>query len=105
MVHGLRLRRRERLHRLRGFAPLAEPFNKLLKRVANSWREWRFGPVRVINHGLYAAAGAFVALSIVGTLAGADQIIPMMVIASSVVIASAVWAQLVEGSPSLLRPF
>ena len=26
--------------------------------VAASWRDWRLGPVRVINHGLYAGAGA-----------------------------------------------
>ena len=82
-----------------------EKARRLTERVANSWKEWRFGSVRVINHGLYAAVGAFVALSIVGTLAGADQITAMIVIASSVVITSAVWAQLVEGSPSLLRPF
>jgi protein-S-isoprenylcysteine O-methyltransferase Ste14/membrane-associated phospholipid phosphatase len=77
----------------------------LTERVANSWREWRLGPVRVINHGLYAALGAFVSLSVVGILTGADYILPMLIIATAILIGSAVWAQLVEGSPSLLRPY
>lgn len=77
----------------------------LTERVANSWREWRFGPVRIINHGLYAGAGAFISLSVVGALAGASHVVPTLIIASSILIASALWAQLVEGSPSLLRPF
>jgi protein-S-isoprenylcysteine O-methyltransferase Ste14 len=75
------------------------------ERVANSWREWRLGPVRVINHGLYAALGAFVSLSVVGVLTGPDYILPMLIIASAILIGSALWAQLVEGSPSLLRPY
>jgi protein-S-isoprenylcysteine O-methyltransferase Ste14/membrane-associated phospholipid phosphatase len=82
-----------------------EGARKLTERIANSWREWRLGPVRVINHGLYAALGAFVSLTVVGTLTGPDYILPMLIIASAILIASAVWAQLVEGSPSLLRPY
>jgi prolipoprotein diacylglyceryltransferase len=77
----------------------------LTERIANSWREWRFGPVRIINHGLYAGLGAAVALSIVGTLIGSRHITAMMIIATSVVMAAAIWAQLIEGSPSLLRPY
>lgn len=75
------------------------------ERVANSWREWRLGPVRVINHGLYAALGAFVSLSVVGILTGPDYILPTLIIASAILTGSALWAQLVEGSPSLLRPY
>jgi len=33
---------------------------RLTERIANSWREWRIGPVRIINHGFYAAAAALV---------------------------------------------
>ena len=78
---------------------------RLTERVANSWREWRVGPVRIINHGLYAGAAAFAALAIVGSLTGPKHILPMLVVAFSVLVASAVWAQAVEGSPSLLRPY
>jgi membrane-associated phospholipid phosphatase/protein-S-isoprenylcysteine O-methyltransferase Ste14 len=82
-----------------------EKVRQLTERLANSWKEWRFGPVRIINHGLYAGAGAFVVLSIVGTLTGPDYIIALMIVAFSMVITSAIWAQVIEGSPSLLRPY
>jgi protein-S-isoprenylcysteine O-methyltransferase Ste14 len=26
--------------------------------IANSWKEWRVGPIRIINHGVWGAAGA-----------------------------------------------
>jgi prolipoprotein diacylglyceryltransferase len=78
---------------------------RLTERIANSWREWRIGRVRVINHGLYAAAGVFVGLSIVGTLIGPGYIASIVIVASCSLVTSALWAQLVEGSPSLLRPF
>jgi membrane-associated phospholipid phosphatase len=73
--------------------------------VANSWREWRVGPVRVINHGVYGGLGALVGLSIAGTLLGPRALAPMLVVAASSLVAAAIWAQAVEGSPSLLRPY
>lgn len=82
-----------------------EKIRRLAERIANSWREWRWGPVRIINHGLYAALGAFISLSLVGTLTGTAYIIPMLIIASAILITSAIWAQVVEGSPNLLRPY
>jgi protein-S-isoprenylcysteine O-methyltransferase Ste14 len=38
--------------------------------VANSWHEWRVGPLRIVNHGAYAAAGVFLGMLIVDTLLG-----------------------------------
>jgi hypothetical protein len=78
---------------------------RLTERIANSWREWHIGRVRIINHGLYPAAGVFVGLSIVGTLVGPRYIASIMIIASCSLVTSALWAQLVEASPSLLRPY
>ncbi len=40
------------------------------ERFANSWREWQFGRVRVINHGIFAGIGTFIGVSIVGILTG-----------------------------------
>jgi len=72
--------------------------------IANSWREWRFGPLRVINHGAYAAAGVFMGVSIVDTLLGPRKsVIPVAMFLGGAVV-SALWAQVVEGSPALLRP-
>jgi len=75
------------------------------ERLANSWREWRIGPVRIINHGIYAGVGAFLAVSIAGTLAGPGQQAPILIAALSAVVGAALWAQWIEGSPQLLRPF
>jgi protein-S-isoprenylcysteine O-methyltransferase Ste14 len=75
------------------------------ERIANSWHEWRIGPVRVINHGIYAGIGACLALWIAETLAGPGRRLPVLVAALASVVMAALWAQYVEGSPQLLRPF
>ena len=82
-----------------------ELLRRMTELIANSWREWRFRSVRIINHGFYAAAGSFIGLSIVGTLIGPDHLSGILIIATTTVVTSALWAQLVEGSPSLLRPY
>jgi membrane-associated phospholipid phosphatase len=38
--------------------------------IANSWKEWRIGSGRVINHGAYAGAGVFIGIWIIDTLLG-----------------------------------
>jgi prolipoprotein diacylglyceryltransferase/protein-S-isoprenylcysteine O-methyltransferase Ste14 len=75
------------------------------ERVANSWHEWRIGPVRIINHGFYAGAGAFLGLWIAASLAGPEARLPLLVAALAGVVAAGLWAQYIEGSPQLLRPF
>jgi hypothetical protein len=82
-----------------------ERVRKLTELIANSWREWQFGAVRIINHGWYAAATALVGLSIVGSLVGPGYVASLMIMALCIVITSALWAQLIEGSPALLRPY
>jgi len=73
--------------------------------VANSWKEWRIGPVRIINHGAYPAIGCFIGLVIVGRLTGPASTGYAIMIAFSSLVTSGLWAQIVEGSPSLLRPY
>jgi protein-S-isoprenylcysteine O-methyltransferase Ste14 len=73
--------------------------------LANSWREWRIGPVRIINHAIYAAIAAFIVLSAAGILAGPNSEAFLFAVAFAALILSGLWAQLVEGSPGLLRPF
>lgn len=75
------------------------------ERLANSWREWRSGPVRLINHGFYAGMGGFLALWLAAVLAGPGHLAAILVAASSAVVGAALWAQYVEGSPQLLRPY
>lgn len=72
--------------------------------VANSWREWRIGPVRVINHGGFAALGVFVGILLIETCLGSEKkAIPIAIFVGGTV-GAALWAQWVEGSPALLRP-
>ncbi|HUI11824.1 MAG TPA: prolipoprotein diacylglyceryl transferase family protein [Bacteroidota bacterium] len=75
------------------------------ERIANSWKEWRLGPVRVINHGIYAGIGSMLAVTIVGLLVGAEHAGAFFFVACSALVVSGLWAQVVEGSPSLLRPY
>ncbi len=84
---------------------LWEALRSLAERIANSWHEWRWGPVRLINHGLYAGVGSFLAVSIVGILLGPGEMGAVLFVAFSALVTSALWAQIVEGSPSLLRPY
>ncbi len=77
---------------------------RLSEAIANSWREWRIGPVRIINHGAYTAAGVFIGILIIDTLLGPGKsAIPISIFVGGVV-GSALWAQWIEGSPALLRP-
>ena len=72
--------------------------------IANSWREWRLGPARVINHGAYAGAGVFIGIWIIDTLLGPGKsAIPIAIFLGGCV-GAALWAQVIEGSPALLRP-
>ena len=75
------------------------------ERLANSWREWRLGPVRIINHSLYAAAAAFVQTSIVFAAVGRGHEWEVLVISLAGLVGAGLWAQLVEGSSRLRRPF
>ena len=73
--------------------------------IANSWKEWRLGPVRVINHGLYVGLGSFAGLMIAGAFAGAANGGLILLCGCSGLVGAGLWAQYIEGSPRLLRPF
>jgi membrane-associated phospholipid phosphatase len=77
---------------------------KFAEHIANSWREWRIGPVRIIIHGAYAGAAALVGVLIIESLVGRDGALVAASIFSGCIIGAVLWAQWVEGSPSLLRP-
>jgi hypothetical protein len=75
------------------------------ERVANSWREVRFGPVRIINHGAWGGLATFLCVSITGTLAGPGHVTAIVVAALASMVGAALWAQWIEGSPALARPY
>jgi hypothetical protein len=75
------------------------------ERVANSWHEVEVGPVRLINHGVYAGLGSALCVGIAVTLAGTGYTWWLVAMTAMGILGAGVWAQLVEGSPQLLRPY
>jgi protein-S-isoprenylcysteine O-methyltransferase Ste14 len=75
------------------------------ERIANSWREWRIGSVRIINHGIYVGLGGTFGLWIAGSLVGSEHQTAVLVAGFAAVVGAALWAQYIEGSSQLLRPF
>jgi protein-S-isoprenylcysteine O-methyltransferase Ste14 len=75
------------------------------ERIANSWKEWQWGGVRVINHGAYAGVGSFLALAIVGELVGPGHGAAVLLTGVCSLVCAGLWAQYIEGSPRLLRPY
>ena len=74
------------------------------ERLANSWREWDFGYIRMMSHGLYAALGATLGVLLVATFNG-GMTPAVVLVAASTILGAALWAQFIEGSPQLLRPY
>lgn len=77
----------------------------LAERIANSWREWRLGRARLISHGSIAAGGTGLGLFYAGVLAGPEHVLAVVAAGASAILGAALWAQLIEGSPALARPF
>ena len=75
------------------------------EKIANSWHEWVFGKVRIINHGFYVGFGAFLGILLSGLLAGKVYAWAILVFAITVLVFSGLWAQIIEGSDKLKRPY
>lgn len=75
------------------------------ERLANSWREWHFGGVRVIVHGLWAALATGSGTALVMLLLGPQAAWPVALATLGGTLGAALWAQWIEGSPALLRPY
>ncbi len=72
---------------------------------ANSWREWRVGPIRVMSHGLFIGVAAAVSFPIAIWLGGPSLVWWTFTATMAGAGTAALWAQLIEGSPQLQRPF
>lgn len=90
---------------LRRYEDVWERVRRGTERVANSWREWRFGKLRVINHGAWAAAAAAAGMLIAGSAAGPGRVGAVVWIGVCILVGAGLWAQALEGSSKLLRPF
>lgn len=82
-------------------------YKKLLQfceRISNSWKEWHFGKIRIINHGFYAALGGISGFMIMAYFLPNNLWI-IYLIGISGFIGAGLWAQFLEGSSVLLRPY
>ena len=75
------------------------------ERLSNSWHEWRWGPVRIINHGFYGGAAGFAGMLVAGFFLGRQFALAAFVILIFVIVGAGLWAQLIEGSSKLQRPY
>ncbi len=77
----------------------------IAEKIANSWSEFYIGKVRFINHGAWAALGMFVGLSFAGIILTRSASMNIVIIALGGLAGAGLWAQIVEGSSGLLRPY
>ena len=75
------------------------------ERLANAWREWRIGPVRIINHGFFGGAAGMVGCLIVCQLLGNGGLTQMWILGLASIVTAGLWAQIIEGESVSLRPF
>jgi len=73
------------------------------EKLANSWSAWQIGGFRIINHSIYVGVSAFVGVLLVSILLGNVGIVAIVCCLS--LLGAGLWAQLVEGSAGLSRPF
>jgi len=77
----------------------------LTQKIGNSWHEKRIGPLRIISHGIYGGLAGGIGAFIIVLLCGNNHLFAISFIFISGIIGAAIWAQLLEGSSVLLRPF
>lgn len=82
-----------------------ERMRRASERLANSWKEVTVGPVRLMSHSILAGIGSAIGFVVAGTLAGSENLPWLVIMMAAVPVGSALWAQIVEGSPQLLRPY
>lgn len=75
------------------------------ERAANSWREWRWGGVRLLNYAFPAALAGAAGFLVAAALGGPDSVGPLAIVFGCGLIGAAFWAQRLEGSSRLSRPF
>jgi protein-S-isoprenylcysteine O-methyltransferase Ste14 len=84
---------------------LWEAVRRTTEGLANSWKEWRVGPVRIINHGFYAGAAGFAQVAVVTAALGPGKEWKALATAAAGLLGAGAWAQWIEGSSRLRRPF
>ena len=90
---------------LRNYRAVWELLRRLAEWIANSWHEWRIGSFRVLGYGGYALVGGAVGFAVAAGVAGPDAYWQLVLIHFAGLIGAGLWAQKLEGSSKLSRPF
>jgi protein-S-isoprenylcysteine O-methyltransferase Ste14 len=90
---------------LRRYRSTWELLRRSVERIANSWHEWRGTDWRFINHGMYAGIAGAVGFAIAATVAGVEAFWQLVIVHFLSLLGAGLWAQRLEGSEKLLRPF
>jgi prolipoprotein diacylglyceryltransferase/protein-S-isoprenylcysteine O-methyltransferase Ste14 len=78
---------------------------RLCGKIANCWCDSNFGAVRIIHIGWFAALPACGGAACAVILAGPGVAAMTLWVLVFVIVGSALWAQIIEGSPALSRPY
>jgi prolipoprotein diacylglyceryltransferase/protein-S-isoprenylcysteine O-methyltransferase Ste14 len=84
---------------------LWEAARAISETIANSWREWRIGPVRIINHAVVAWLSTVGGVFIVSALVGPTGRSAVVAACLGGLVGAGLWAQIIEGSARLSRPY
>lgn len=90
---------------LRSYKQIWQRLRRAAECVANSWWECRLNGVRFINHGAYAGLSGVVGLTIAAGFAGPDAFWQLVIVLLLGLVSAGLWAQTLEGSSKLSRPF
>jgi hypothetical protein len=73
--------------------------------LGNSWKAWNLCGLRIMSHGIWSGLAGAVGIVVIGSAAGSNLFGWVLVVAAMSLIGACLWAQWVEGSAALLRPF
>lgn len=76
-----------------------------VEHLGNTWNERHLGPLRIINHSIWSGLAGFTVMLLAGMSAEAGNLGWLVLVALCSLFGAAVFAQRVEGSSALLRPF
>ncbi len=90
---------------VRSHALLWEWTRSAAERVANSWWEIRIGGTRLLGYGIYGGLAGGIGFWVTASLAGSEQLGGVVILLTLCLLGAALWAQTLEGSSELSRPF
>ncbi len=90
---------------LRNPGPVWRRLMAVSERLANAWRCWELGPLRIISHGLWAGLAAAAGFLVVMSATAQQFPWPALLVFLCGLVCAGLWAQWVEGSAALSRPF